>query len=95
MNELNGMRVNVGDILDSTRFRGLPLLVMACAAVVMILDGFDIQVIGFAAPALATEWGISRAALAPAGRIDALLIISLTFMLWFCIVPLIAMWLAR
>jgi len=66
MNELNGMRVNVGDILDSIRFRGLPLLVMACAAVVMILDGFDIQVIGFAAPALAAEWGISRAALAPA-----------------------------
>lgn len=32
---------------------------------------------------------------APAGRIDALLIIALTFMLWFCIIPLVTMWLTR
>jgi AAHS family 4-hydroxybenzoate transporter-like MFS transporter len=66
MNDVNGASVNVENILDSARFRGLPLLVMACAAAVMVLDGFDIQVIGFAAPALATEWGIDRSALAPA-----------------------------
>ena len=65
MKEVNS-HVDVGDILDSARFRGLPLLVMACAVAVMILDGFDIQVMGFAAPALATEWGIGRGALAPA-----------------------------
>jgi MFS transporter, AAHS family, 4-hydroxybenzoate transporter len=66
INEVNGAIVNVGSVLDSARFRGLPLLVMACAVAVMILDGFDIQVIGFAAPALATEWGIARSDLAPA-----------------------------
>lgn len=58
--------VDVDLVLDAARFRGLPLLVMICAAVIMVLDGFDIQIIGFAAPALAAEFGIERSALAPA-----------------------------
>ena len=28
----------------------------------------------------------------PPGRIDRLLIIALSFMLWFCVIPLIALW---
>ncbi len=55
-----------GAVVDSARFWGLPSLVMACAALVMVLDGFDIQIIGFAAPALAADLKIERAALAPA-----------------------------
>ena len=66
MHEIDRTRVDVGNVLDSARFRGLPLLVMVCAASVMILDGFDIQIMGFASPALASEWGIHRSALAPA-----------------------------
>ncbi len=57
--------VNVDDILDRVRFRGLPLLVMICTVAVLILDGFDIQIIGFSAPALAQEFGIARKALGP------------------------------
>jgi len=57
--------VNIDDILDRVRFRGLPLLVMICAVAVLILDGFDIQIIGFSAPALAQEFGIARKALGP------------------------------
>ena len=58
--------VDVDAVLDTARFRGLPLLVMIGAATIMILDGFDIQVIGFAAPAIATDLGVDRKALAPA-----------------------------
>jgi len=58
--------VDVNEVLDTARFRGLPLLVMACAACITILDGFDIQIMGLAAPAVAREWGVDRAALAPA-----------------------------
>lgn len=57
--------VNVDSVLDSVRFQGLPLLVMACALAIMVLDGFDIQIIGFAAPALIQEFGIDRKALGP------------------------------
>jgi AAHS family 4-hydroxybenzoate transporter-like MFS transporter len=61
-----GAPVDVAAALDQARFRGLPLLVMLCAAAIMVLDGFDIQVIGFAAPALAAEFSVERGALAPA-----------------------------
>src|SRR3954453_4368831 len=45
-------------------------LLLACAAV-LFLDGFDTQAIGYVAPALAKEWGLSKSALGPvfsAGR---------------------------
>jgi AAHS family 4-hydroxybenzoate transporter-like MFS transporter len=66
MNTSNQVSVDVGAVLDGARFLGLPTLVLLCTAVVMVLDGFDIQVIGFAAPALAANFGVERSALAPA-----------------------------
>jgi MFS transporter, AAHS family, 4-hydroxybenzoate transporter len=58
--------VNVDRVLDDSPFGGLSLSVTICAAAILVLDGFDIQIIGFAAPALVTELGIERAELAPA-----------------------------
>ncbi len=57
--------VNVDAVLDGVRFQGLPLLVTICAATILVLDGFDIQIIGFAAPALTQEFGVERKALGP------------------------------
>lgn len=57
--------VDVDAVLDGVRLRGLPLLVLICSAMVLALDGFDIQVIGFVAPALVKEFGVTRAALGP------------------------------
>jgi AAHS family 4-hydroxybenzoate transporter-like MFS transporter len=62
----DGPVVDVDQVLDRVRLRGLPLIVVICASVILMLDGFDIQVIGFAAPALVTDLGIERSALAPA-----------------------------
>ena len=53
-------------VLDAGRLRGQSLLVCVCTFSVMILDGFDVQIIGFAAPALVAEFGIERSALGPA-----------------------------
>jgi AAHS family 4-hydroxybenzoate transporter-like MFS transporter len=58
--------VDVDQVLESTRLRGLTLVVAMCAGAVLILDGFDIQVIGFAAPALIADFDIARSELAPA-----------------------------
>ena len=58
-------RVSVDQVMDTAGFVGLPLVVMLCAVAVLILDGFDIQIIGFVAPALTTEFGITRSELAP------------------------------
>ena len=39
-------------------------LLLTCAAV-LFLDGFDTQAIGYVAPALAKEWGLTKGALGP------------------------------
>src|SRR5258707_12449938 len=39
-------------------------LLLTCAAV-LFLDGFDTQAIGYVAPALAKEWGLSKGSLGP------------------------------
>lgn len=57
--------INVDTVLDGVRFHGLPLLVTLCSVAILVLDGFDIQIIGFAAPALTQEFGIERKALGP------------------------------
>src|SRR5687768_7379013 len=45
---------------------GAPLSVFIGTFLIMVLDGFDVQLIGFAAPALIGELGIARSALGPA-----------------------------
>jgi len=57
--------VDLSRIIDAGRFVGLPLAVTAVAFCVMIVDGFDLQAMAFAAPALAAEWGIKRELLGP------------------------------
>lgn len=57
--------VDVGRLLDTSPFKGLPLLVAVFTTLTLIFDGFDIQSIAFAAPRLLAEWGIDKPALRP------------------------------
>jgi len=41
-------------------------LVLTLCYIAVVLDGFDTQVIGFAAPGLLADWGVTKADLAPA-----------------------------
>jgi MFS transporter, AAHS family, 4-hydroxybenzoate transporter len=58
-------KVDVDAVLDRVRSRGLPLIVLISSAVTLVLDGFDMQVIGFVAPILTAEFDVERGALAP------------------------------
>lgn len=57
--------IDVAEIIDGAAFRGLPLWIAVFGFTVMIADGFDIQSMAFAAPALAAQWGIRREWLGP------------------------------
>ncbi len=48
------------------RFSPLQKMMYALAALAMILDGFDGQLIGFAIPAIIKEWGVTREAFSTA-----------------------------
>jgi len=57
--------VNVRERIDERPFGRYQLLVTALCGMVVFLDGFDTQAIGYVAPAIIKELGVSRAALSP------------------------------
>src|SRR5580693_8200529 len=58
-------QVDVVEFIDQQPVGGFQIrLLIACAAV-LFLDGFDTQAIGFVAPSLAKEWGLTKSALGP------------------------------
>jgi AAHS family 4-hydroxybenzoate transporter-like MFS transporter len=57
--------VDVSTVLDEARFGPLQLVVLAFTFLTLVMDGFDIQAIAFAAPALTEAWGIERSSLGP------------------------------
>lgn len=57
--------VHVTQVVDRCSFRGLPLVVFIFTLSALVFDGFDIQAVGFVAPALVQEWNITRPQLAP------------------------------
>jgi AAHS family 4-hydroxybenzoate transporter-like MFS transporter len=57
--------VDVVEFIDRQPVGGFQLRLLLTCAAVLFLDGFDTQAIGYVAPALAREWGLTKAALGP------------------------------
>jgi AAHS family 4-hydroxybenzoate transporter-like MFS transporter len=57
--------VDVQSFLNQHRFSAFQWLIFALCFVIVLLDGFDTAAIGYIAPSLINEWGVSRPALAP------------------------------
>src|SRR5450432_3767078 len=63
--QAGGTPVDVAGFIDQQPGGGFQIgLLLTCAAV-LFLDGFDTQAIGYVAPALAKEWGLTKSALGP------------------------------
>src|SRR5438445_8952758 len=56
---------NVRTFIDQRKFSKFQLLVTAMCALVVFLDGFDTQAIGYVAPAIIKSFQVSRATLSP------------------------------
>jgi MFS transporter, AAHS family, 4-hydroxybenzoate transporter len=61
----SGETIDVSTVLDSARFGAAQCTVLAFTFVTLVMDGFDIQAIAFAAPALTELWHIERSTLGP------------------------------
>jgi AAHS family 4-hydroxybenzoate transporter-like MFS transporter len=57
--------LNVQDFLNGHRFSPFQWLIFGLCFVIVLLDGFDTAAIGFIAPSLIKDWGVTRPALAP------------------------------
>src|SRR5690349_19599417 len=58
--------LDIGQLLDYGPWTAMQKLVVFVAALSIIMDGFDGQLIGFAVPVLIKEWGVTRGDFAPA-----------------------------
>lgn len=57
--------VDIVELVDRSRLTGPQLVVFGLCAVCMIMDGFDVQAMAYAAPALIQDWRIPKASLGP------------------------------
>src|ERR1700720_1537609 len=57
--------VDVAEFSDQQPVGGFQIRLLLTCAAVLFLGGFDPQAIGYVAPALAKEWGLTKAALGP------------------------------
>ena len=57
--------IDVGQLLDEGPFTAFQKIVVLLAALSIVMDGFDGQLIGFAIPVIIKEWGVTRGAFAP------------------------------
>jgi MFS transporter, AAHS family, 4-hydroxybenzoate transporter len=58
-------RVNVSDVIDNSRIGSLQMTTFAICLLCLIMDGFDVQALGYVAPALVRDWNVASAALGP------------------------------
>ena len=57
--------VDVADYIDQQPVGSFQIKLLLTCAAVLFLDGFDTTAIGYVAPSLAKEWGLTKAALGP------------------------------
>ena len=57
--------VDVRHVIDQAPFAPFQWLILILGIMVLMLDGYDVAAIGFVAPKLVSQWGITRPDLAP------------------------------
>ncbi|ACA15292.1 major facilitator superfamily MFS_1 [Methylobacterium sp. 4-46] len=62
---MNHGAVNVQSFLNEHPFSPFQWIIFALCFLIVLLDGFDTAAIGYIAPSLISEWGVTRPALAP------------------------------
>src|SRR6266478_7143136 len=74
-----GPTIDVVEFIDSQPVGGFQIRLLLTCAAVLFLDGFDTQAMGYVAPALAREWGLSKAALGLGGAMPNVIAMTSEF----------------
>lgn len=57
--------INIGEVLENSRIGPLHIRVFALCMISLIMDGFDVQMMGYVGPALIRDWKIAGSQLGP------------------------------
>src|SRR4051812_15078061 len=58
-------KINVSDLIDNSKLGAFQIGICVLCSLCLIMDGFDVQAIGYVAPAIIQDWKIPREALGP------------------------------
>ena len=56
---MNAASFDISEFIDSRPIGGSQLRILATCFIIMLLDGFDMQIVGLVVPALASAWGVT------------------------------------
>ena len=62
----DGATIDLSKVLDRPKLSSLQVLVLCLSSLVIVLDGFDAQAMGYVAPALIKTFNVPRSELGPA-----------------------------
>ena len=58
-------RINISDIVDNSKFGAFQTGLLVLCGVCLIMDGFDVQAMGYVAPSIIQEWKVPNSQLGP------------------------------
>ena len=58
-------KVNVADIVDNSKIGSFHVAIGVLCGMCLMIDGFDVQAMGYAAPALIKDWGLAGPVMGP------------------------------
>src|SRR5215831_3584940 len=62
----SGNTVDVSDVLDNSKIGAFQVGIFILCGLCLIMDGFDVQALGYLAPAIIQDWHIPMAQMGPA-----------------------------
>ena len=65
MQHADSGKVNLAEVVDRSQLGPVQWSVFVLCLLCLIMDGFDVQALGYTAPAIIREWGIAGSALGP------------------------------
>ena len=65
MPDASSARVNLTELVDNSRLGRVQWSVFTLCLLSLVMDGFDVQALGYTAPAIIREWGVPGSALGP------------------------------
>ncbi|AIY40438.1 4-hydroxybenzoate transporter [Collimonas arenae] len=73
--------IDIPALIDRSRISAFQVVMLILCGICLIIDGFDVQAMGYVAPAIIQEWGIDKANLGPVfgAGLFGMLLGSLTF----------------
>ncbi len=62
---ISSKTIDIPALIDANKISATQVLILIMVGFTVVMDGFDVQAMGYVAPAIIKEWGVSKANLGP------------------------------